>query len=288
MAANGKSAKRKPRFASVAAYLAAQDATKAKTLEATVELIPQTFPELQAKISWNVPTIHRNGKYVAGIAAYKHHLTFSPWSPRIVEAFRPRLGRYVVMQSSFQIPVDWKIDGKLLRDLVRARLAELDGAVIRVLEFQPAHTHAVASLIIPIQREEFGFPITLADQPDLADIPGFYQHGAGNFWVALHADTVVGTIALRDIGGGQAALRKMFVAAPFRGREHATARQLLDELLAWSRARDLRRIFLGTTAKFLAAHRFYEKHGFREIERTDLPGAFPVMALDTKFYARDT
>jgi predicted N-acetyltransferase YhbS len=43
---------------------------------------------------------------------------------------------------------------------------------------------------------------------------------------------------------------------------------------------------LGTTAKFLAAHRFYEKNGFREIAQTELPASFPVMTVDTKFYRR--
>lgn len=155
-----------------------------------------------------------------------------------------------------------------------------------VVPFVPGYAAGVASLIVPIQREEFGISITLADQPDLADIPGFYQRGAGNFWVALEAGEVVGTIALLDIGDAQGALRKMFVAPAFRGREHGTARALLDVLLDWSRSRGLREVFLGTTEKFLAAHRFYEKNGFREIARAELPPTFPVMAVDSKFYLR--
>jgi len=158
--------------------------------------------------------------------------------------------------------------------------------VIGVAPFSPEHLERVCSLILPIQREEFGIPITRADQPDLADIPGYYQRGAGNFWVALQGGAVVGTIALLDIGNAQAALRKMFVAAAYRGREHGTAKLLLDTLIDWSRARQLREIFLGTTAKFLAAHRFYEKNGFREVARNDLPPNFPVMVVDTKFYSR--
>jgi N-acetylglutamate synthase-like GNAT family acetyltransferase len=46
----------------------------------------------------------------------------------------------------------------------------------------------------------------------------------------------------------------------------------------------VREIFLGTTSAFLAAHRFYEKNGFGEIAKTELPAAFPVMAIDSKFY----
>ena len=99
---------------------------ESKTLRSVTDLILAEFPELESKISWNVPTIHRQGKYVAGVCAYKHHLTFSPWSPRVMEDFKVRLGKFVVMKNCFQIPVDWKIDRELVKGLVRARLAELD------------------------------------------------------------------------------------------------------------------------------------------------------------------
>jgi len=117
----------KPRkFNSIEEYLASQDPTKAGTLRSVIDFILTQFPELESKISWNVPTVHRNGQYVVGVCAYKRHLTFSPWSPRIIEDFKPRLGKFVVFKNCFQIPVDWKIDTKLVKDLVRARLAELD------------------------------------------------------------------------------------------------------------------------------------------------------------------
>jgi uncharacterized protein YdhG (YjbR/CyaY superfamily) len=116
-----------PRFNSVEDYLASVDPVKARTLRSVIDLILTQFPELQSKIAWNVPTLHRKGKYVVGICAYKNHLTFSAFSPRVIEDFKVRLGKkFVVMKNCFQIPVDWKIDRKLVKDLVRARLAELD------------------------------------------------------------------------------------------------------------------------------------------------------------------
>jgi N-acetylglutamate synthase-like GNAT family acetyltransferase len=158
--------------------------------------------------------------------------------------------------------------------------------VIEVVPFAPQHAEGVVAVIVPIQRNEFEIPITLEEQPDLRDIAGFYQRGSGGFWVALHDGKVVGTVGLLDIGNGRAALRKMFVSAGQRGPEHSVAKRLLETLLAWCRARGVREIYLGTTAKFLAAHRFYEKSGFREIARAELPRSFPVMAVDTKFYQR--
>jgi hypothetical protein len=43
-------------------------------------------------------------------------------------------------------------------------------------------------------------------------------------------------------------------------------------------------IFLGTTEKLKAAHRFYEKNGLIEINRQSLPEEFPVMKVDVRFY----
>src|SRR3979490_626053 len=116
----GSRKEKKPRrLNSVEKYLASQDPAKERTLRSVIDLILAEFPELESKISWNVPTIHRNGKYVVGVCAYKHHLTFSPWRPRVIEDFKGpsrtggRLGKFVVMKNCFQIPVDWEIDRKL-------------------------------------------------------------------------------------------------------------------------------------------------------------------------------
>lgn len=158
--------------------------------------------------------------------------------------------------------------------------------MIDIVPFVAQQAKGTAALIIGIQRDEFGFPITLDDQPDLRDIPGFYQQGAGNFWVAVSDHEVVGTVALLDIGNGQGALRKMFVHANYRGREHGVSARLLDTLLEWARARSVKEVYLGTTEKFLAAHRFYERNRFQRIAATDLPVSFPKMALDTRFYRR--
>jgi len=155
---------------------------------------------------------------------------------------------------------------------------------MEVLSFIPSFSHGVADLIVPIQREEFGIDIAYDDQPDLQDIAAFYQNGTGNFWVALDGAEVVGTIALKDIGNGQAALRKMFVARSHRGADKGVARELLNTLLGHARMAGLKDIYLGTTSQFLAAHRFYEKNGFELINTNALPEAFPRMDVDTRFY----
>lgn len=78
----------------------------------------------------------------------------------------------------------------------------------------------------------------------------------------------------------------MFVNDAWRGKDKGVAQRLLDTLLAWARDHDVRAILLGTTSKYLAAHRFYEKNGFEEVAKETLPEAFPIMAVDSKFYRR--
>ena len=153
-----------------------------------------------------------------------------------------------------------------------------------IQEYVINHQEELIQMILTIQQREFSIAITRDDQPDLTSIPQYYQQGIGNFWVALHGTTVVGSVGLIDIGNQQVALRKMFVNAQFRGPQYAVAKSLLAVVLEWATQKGIQTIFLGTTEKFLAAHRFYEKHGFAKISQTDLPPTFPVMRVDTVFY----
>ncbi|MCR8491434.1 GNAT family N-acetyltransferase [Ochrobactrum sp. WV_118_8] len=157
--------------------------------------------------------------------------------------------------------------------------------LIRIRTFQTGDADSVFAVILPIQQCEFDIPISADDQPDIRDVEGFYRQGSGEFWVAEADGHIVGTIALKDIGQGQAALRKMFVAKAYRGSEFGTAHKLLATLISHAHERCVTKVLLGTTEKFLGAHRFYEKNGFVEISHTDLPEDFPRMAVDTKFYA---
>ena len=119
--------------------------------------------------------------------------------------------------------------------------------MLEITSFSRIHLAGVIDVILPIQQNEFGIQIELKDQPDLLDIPDFYQIGNGNFWVALYKLAVVGSISLLDIGKGQGALRKMFVKKEFRGSGRRVAENLLKVLLEWCKPKNANEIFLGTT-----------------------------------------
>jgi N-acetylglutamate synthase-like GNAT family acetyltransferase len=160
----------------------------------------------------------------------------------------------------------------------------LDSMNMEVHTYSDIYQQLIIDLILDIQRKEFEIPITLETQPDLNNISSFYQKGKGNFWIAIIENKVVGTIALLDLGNTRGALRKMFVHKDYRGKEYGAGQLLLTILLKWSIRNRFEEILLGTTEKFVAAQRFYEKNGFKEIDKQSLPVDFPVMEVDVKFY----
>lgn len=143
----------------------------------------------------------------------------------------------------------------------------------------------VIDLIIPIQQLEFKVPTNLAAQPDLLDIDGYYRQSGGGFWGALDGQRqVVGTIALVLFQKDAGAIRKMFVKKEFRGKEYGVARRLLEILIGHCRQTGIKDLYLGTVEAMKAAHRFYEKNGFTQVDKQDLPASFPLMAVDNMFY----
>jgi N-acetylglutamate synthase-like GNAT family acetyltransferase len=153
-----------------------------------------------------------------------------------------------------------------------------------IVPWQSKYAEDVIQFILSIQSAEFSIPITANDQPDLKSVDTFYLHGNGNFWIALLEKDVVGTIALKDIGQQQVALRKMFVHKFFRGSEQGLANKLLGTAIEWCIQKNIQDIYLGTVEVFKAAQKFYEKNGFERVEPSQLPKNFPLMQVDTLFY----
>lgn len=159
--------------------------------------------------------------------------------------------------------------------------------MITIQPFENQDTEHIVNLILNIQQNEFQVPITINEQQDLLNIPSFYQHGKGNFWVAKAREEVVGTIALIDCGENIGTIRKMFVKKEFRGKEHGIAQRLMDILETTSRENNIKNLYLGTIEKLQAAIRFYERNGFTLIEKQNLPSVFPIMAVDTHFFEKE-
>ena len=61
-----------------------------------------------------------------GVSGAKHHLLLNPFSGDVLDQSRRRNWRgYERNKKTFKVPLDWKVDPKLLLALVDARLAEV-------------------------------------------------------------------------------------------------------------------------------------------------------------------
>lgn len=150
--------------------------------------------------------------------------------------------------------------------------------------FESCYQTGVLALIEQIQEGEFEIPIEEAQRQELLSIPESFRQEPkkGNYWVGLWNGKVIGTIAVLDIGHHAFELRDVFLDKAYRGKPEGYAKQLLDTVIVWANKKEVNTIYLGTTEKFKAAHKFYEKHGFIEIPK--LPSFCQPMDCDTKFY----
>jgi uncharacterized protein YdhG (YjbR/CyaY superfamily) len=106
-------------------YLAELDEPKRSTLAAMRAMILEIEPALAETIGWGAPIFKLNGKNVAGLCAFKNHLTFSAQSGDVMAAHEAQLTDYVVAKSSMQFAVDQPLPRDLVASLVKARIAEL-------------------------------------------------------------------------------------------------------------------------------------------------------------------
>jgi RimJ/RimL family protein N-acetyltransferase len=152
--------------------------------------------------------------------------------------------------------------------------------------FRPSLQEAVVRHILAIENEEFAFGLSIDDQPDLKDVATTYQLAGGQFWVAQSDAEVVATLGLFALGHGDADLRKMFVRHSHRGGRPSLAQRMLDVAMEWAVNAGIGRVFLETSLRFQAAIRLYERNGFVQIQRNELPSSFPVIRVAERFYVR--
>ena len=105
-------------------YLKESDATKKKTVKTIFKAIQVKYPKSELVIAWNQPMLKLGNEYIFGLSLLKNHILIAPWSKDVLDAFRPKLKDYKVNAKTIQVPVDWKVDVKLLQAIVAATVAE--------------------------------------------------------------------------------------------------------------------------------------------------------------------
>ena len=120
-----RGSKTSKRYNSVEQYLAQFDEIKQATVQSIFAAIKSKYPKLEEVIAWNQPMLKSGTQYVFGVTVLKNHILLAPWSKEALDTFAYRLAGYEVNKKTFKVPVDWKVDKKLVQDLVSARLSEI-------------------------------------------------------------------------------------------------------------------------------------------------------------------
>lgn len=216
-----------------------------------------------------------------GISCLGIHYTAANEAPCDLDSEQARL------QINYFIEYDIWLSDKDSKQLLKKYIKQENYMPFTILPFDSKYQSEVIDLIERIQVGEFSIPIEEAQRKELQSISQSFQKNKGNYWVAIFNGKVIGTIAVMDIGHNAFELRDVFLDQEYRGPKTGFAKKLLDTVLSWSNEHKVKTIFLGTTLNFKAAHRFYKKHGFREIVRRDMPTYCQPMDCDEKFYRLD-
>lgn len=134
--------------------------------------------------------------------------------------------------------------------------------MIKIRLYQKSDQAEIDSMMDSIATE-FGLPIS---NPNKDSIPLLDK-----YLVSLHNNEIIGTIGVMKFEGEFSILKKMFVKREYRGKEYRIASLLLSKVLDWCISQNIYTIYLGTMRQFKAAHKFYEKNGFVEININKLP-----------------
>ena len=105
-------------------YYKTIDPKQATTLRKIFKTIQSKYPKTELVIAWNQPMLKLGNDYIFGATATKKHILMSPWSSDVLADFAARLEHLELKKKTIGVPNDWKVEEKLILDMVKARIAE--------------------------------------------------------------------------------------------------------------------------------------------------------------------
>jgi uncharacterized protein YdhG (YjbR/CyaY superfamily) len=128
------------------AYLATLSPDQRMTLQTLRETIRAAAPLAKEGMSYGMPAFIQ-GKAVAGYAAAAKFCSYYPMSGRVIETLRGDLAKYEVTKGAIHFPIGKPLPATIVRKLVKARLAEIEGAAAPRTPARRAAKQADAAVI---------------------------------------------------------------------------------------------------------------------------------------------
>ena len=108
-------------------YLLGIEEPKRAALARLRESILKVIPDAEQGISYGMPAFRVNGKVVAGVAAFKNHLTYAPHSGSVLDQLAGDLEGYSRTKGALRFPIDEPLPDELVERLLRVRLDQAFG-----------------------------------------------------------------------------------------------------------------------------------------------------------------
>jgi len=111
--------------AEIDTYLAGLDETRRETLDEVRRRILDVIPAAEQCISYSVPAFKVDGKTVAGLAAFKNHLSYLPHSGSVLPSMAADLSGYEQTKSALHFPIDQPLDRPVIAALIATKMREV-------------------------------------------------------------------------------------------------------------------------------------------------------------------
>ena len=92
-----------------------------KTVKKIFNVIQNKYPKLDLVIAWNQPMLKKGDEYLIGVSVLKNHILLGPWRTHNLKRLKKELKDFKVNKKTIQIPNDWKVDSKLLIELLKEK-----------------------------------------------------------------------------------------------------------------------------------------------------------------------
>jgi uncharacterized protein YdhG (YjbR/CyaY superfamily) len=107
-------------------YFAGLEEPKRATMEEMRRRILEVIPDADQGLSYKVPAFKLDGRVVAGLAAFKSHLSYLPHSGSVLSAVSAKTRGYTQTKSALHFPVDTPLPRELIRELIDAKRRQVD------------------------------------------------------------------------------------------------------------------------------------------------------------------
>ncbi len=105
-------------------YIEGVEEPKRGTLEEMRRRILEVIPDAEQCLSYAMPAFKVQGKTVAGLAAFKNHLSYLPHSGSVLAVLADETRGYPQTGGSLHFPVDTPLPRRLVKKLLTTRMSQ--------------------------------------------------------------------------------------------------------------------------------------------------------------------